>query len=267
MQTSSRTQDYLYDSNYTVSSKRDHQKAVAKSALHTLSITPSFASMFSSLQHYPSATYTLTQQPNSIPGLGADRRIYYKAKVTLTAPAFVTGVNRFRYFKRPLIPYAPSLGTQVVYAKKQLSVAQVENVPRPPSPRTKNASIQTMYRESTTQTIPYSPEYTVADPSAVPELVALNSLTWEKGLPVGVLEIEMIERARLKRAWEATLPPVLDQASFEKRLRMMEEMELKEWKERDDEIKRIQQVRLEVLAKIIRHACSNTGSVKQRMNR
>jgi len=49
----------------------------------------------------------------------------------------------------------------------------------------------------------------------------------------------MIERARLKRAWEATLPKVVDKKSYQKRLRMMEDMELQEWKEREEEIEKL----------------------------
>ncbi len=48
----------------------------------------------------------------------------------------------------------------------------------------------------------------------------------------------MIERARLKREWEKSLPKVTDDASFKRRLEMMEEMEMLEWKEREDEIKK-----------------------------
>lgn len=46
----------------------------------------------------------------------------------------------------------------------------------------------------------------------------------------------MIERAREKRAWEATLPPVNDASQLEKRRRMMEEQERKEWAFREHEI-------------------------------
>ena len=62
----------------------------------------------------------------------------------------------------------------------------------------------------------------------------------------------MIERARVKRAWEATLPKVTDAESFERRVRMMEEMELKEWEEREKEIQRLQDARLEILKQVVR---------------
>ena len=37
------------------------------------------------------------------------------------------------------------------------------------------------------------------------------------GLPAGLAEVEMIERARLKRAWEATLPSLTDMSELDKR--------------------------------------------------
>ena len=48
----------------------------------------------------------------------------------------------------------------------------------------------------------------------------------------------MIERARAKRAWEATLPPLNDPTQWEKRKRMMEEQERKEWAFRETEIEK-----------------------------
>ena len=70
-------------------------------------------------------------------------------------------------------------------------------------------------------------------------MLTLATLTYGAGLPAGVAELEMIERARAKRAWEATLPNAVDEASFKVRLKMMEDMELKEWRNREEEIKRL----------------------------
>ena len=58
------------------------------------------------------------------------------------------------------------------------------------------------------------------------------------GLPAGLAEVEMIERARAKRAWEATLPPLNDLSQLDKRRKMMEEQERKEWAFREGEIKK-----------------------------
>jgi hypothetical protein len=107
------------------------------------------------------------------------------------------------------------------------------------------------YRESEAQTDPYSPEYILPAGQQPPELLALATLTWGMGLPAGMAELEMIERARAKRAWEAMLPHVVDQETFEKRLKMMEEMELREWQEREEEIRRLQEARLLILTKVI----------------
>ena len=66
-----------------------------------------------------------------------------------------------------------------------------------------------------------------------------NSVTVAgRGLPAGLAEVEMIERARAKREWEATLPPLNDISQLEKRKRMMDEMERKEWKLREEEIEK-----------------------------
>ena len=58
------------------------------------------------------------------------------------------------------------------------------------------------------------------------------------GLPAGVREVEMIQRARAKRLWEATLPPMSDPTQLDKRRRMMEEQERKEWSFREQEIEK-----------------------------
>ncbi|KAJ3279411.1 Cilia- and flagella-associated protein 91, partial [Borealophlyctis nickersoniae] len=177
--------------------------------------------------------------------MGQDRRVFH-------SDAQVTGANRYKYFRRPIVPYVPSLGGQVVYARRPAPVVR-QAVEREVEPPVKTIGVQTMYRESEAQTDPYSPEYTLHPSSpSPPELLALATLTYGVGLPVGMAELEMIERARAKRAWEASLPLVVDQESFEVRLRMMEEMELKEWEEREEEIRRLQEARLDILARVIK---------------
>lgn len=57
-------------------------------------------------------------------------------------------------------------------------------------------------------------------------------------MPAGLAEVKMIERARAKRVWEASLPPLHDLSQLDKRRRMMEEMEAKEWAFREGEIEK-----------------------------
>ncbi|NWS51207.1 CFA91 protein, partial [Chunga burmeisteri] len=109
---------------------------------------------------------------------------------------------------------------------------------------------QTDYRDGEAQTDPYSPEYVVPSGS-VPELLTLATLTWGRGLPAGLAEVEMIERAREKRAWEATLPAMDNASQIAKRRKMMDDMERKEWAFREQEIEKLQEVRLKVLKKLL----------------
>ncbi|NXP17584.1 CFA91 protein, partial [Scytalopus superciliaris] len=122
---------------------------------------------------------------------------------------------------------------------------------------------QTDYRDSEAQTDPYSPQYTVHGGS-IPELLTLATLSWGRGLPAGLEEVEMIDRAREKRAWEASLPPMDSPSNTAKRLKMMEEMERKEWAFREQEIEKLQMVRLEVFKKMLRRREENQNKLDAR---
>lgn len=65
----------------------------------------------------------------------------------------------------------------------------------------------------------------------------------------------MIERARAKRAWEASLPPLDDMEQMDKRRRMMEEQERKEWAFREQEIQKLVRGREGVEAPIDLYFC------------
>lgn len=115
---------------------------------------------------------------------------------------------------------------------------------------------QTDYRDGEVQTDPYSPDY-VVKPGVQPELLTLATLSYGCGLPAGLAEVEMIERARAKRAWEATLPPLADIEQHDKRKRMMEDMELVEWELREKEIEKLQEARLSMLKRLLRQREEN----------
>jgi len=105
-----RPYDYLYDTNYTVSCFKDHTKALAKAQIHDVSIVPVFKNLFSTLAHYPPGYYVV--KPHSLPkDLGHNRLILHKDPQ-------VTGTNRYKYFRRPIIPYVENMGGHIVYAKK-----------------------------------------------------------------------------------------------------------------------------------------------------
>ena len=116
---------------------------------------------------------------------------------------------------------------------------------------TRTIAVQTKYRETETNTDPYTPDYTIRPGEKEPEVLSLAALTYQRGLPAGTAEVEMIERARAKRAFEASLPPTTDVSSFEIRRQMMEEQETREWKAREAEIDRIQARRLAMLERAL----------------
>ncbi|KAJ3276014.1 Cilia- and flagella-associated protein 91 [Terramyces sp. JEL0728] len=238
-----RPHDYLYDSTYTVAGLSDHLKAMNKSQAQQVIIHPTFNNMFSALRHYPPMRYQLKINPFP-KGYGEDRS-------QVVEPTNVAGQNRFKYFRRPVMPYLPIFGGQIIYSKQKTVAHAGPSLPEPIQ-KSKTVGTQTKYRESQAQTDPYSPDYIFKPNEPPPELLALSSLSHGNGLPTGVAELEMIERARVKRIWEAQLPVAVDQESFERRLKMMEEMELKEWQERENEIKKLQDERLEILTQVVR---------------
>ncbi|CAN8195174.1 unnamed protein product [Coccothraustes coccothraustes] len=119
---------------------------------------------------------------------------------------------------------------------------------------------QTDYRDGEAQTDPYSPEYVVRSGS-VPEILMLATLTWGRGLPAGQAEMEIIDRIREKRAWEAALPPMDSPSNIAKRLKMMEAMERKEWAYREEEIDKLQKVQMEVFKKVLQRREENRNEL------
>uniref|UniRef100_A0A3Q0QP10 Cilia- and flagella-associated protein 91 n=1 Tax=Amphilophus citrinellus TaxID=61819 RepID=A0A3Q0QP10_AMPCI len=152
----------------------------------------------------------------------------------------------------PLIHFAQQIPPSVVYAlpREDFETSDKSNAEQQPTHFT--VGVQTDYRESEAQTDPYSPEYVIQPGTTPSELLQMAALTWGHGLPAGLAEVEMIERARAKRAWEASLPPLSDLSQLDKRRHMMEEMEAKEWAFREGEIEKLQEARLAVLNDLLR---------------
>jgi len=110
----------------------------------------------------------------------------------------------------------------------------------------KSIAVQTVYRESEAQTDPYSPEYEVAE-GHNPEVLSFTYFKYGNGLPVSMTEMELIEQAREKRLFESMLPSSTDEACFTLRRKLMDEQEFKEWAKRENDIKKIQNERLNLL--------------------
>ncbi|KAJ0402127.1 hypothetical protein P43SY_000442 [Pythium insidiosum] len=220
----SRPLDAVYDSIYTVSrSSGPFRKSAALRA--------AFAA---ASNNQKSRTGSANQAP---PGYGA-----------------ISGAHRVKYHQRPVLPHlhaeppevllAPTAPPASLGAKKR---SQDDDDASP----TRSVGVQTMYRDSEAQTDPYSPDYTIKQSltgkQESPEVLTLLHLHHQKGLPAGPAEIEVIERNRKKKAFEASLPPMTDEASFLLRKAMMETQETREWAYREAEIDALHEQRVELL--------------------
>jgi Cilia- and flagella-associated protein 91 len=158
----------------------------------------------------------------------------------------VSGRDRHIYFKRPIIPLLqpqiPEVVMQLHDSQKPHESLQSEIKVE----ATKTVEIQTMFRESEAQTIPYSPEYTIK-PGEDPEVLNFTYFVYGNGLPASMTEMELIEQSREKRLFESMLPSSTDEACFLLRRKLMDEQEFKEWAKRENDIKRIQNERLNLL--------------------
>ncbi|KAJ8283072.1 hypothetical protein COCON_G00055910 [Conger conger] len=257
-----RAHDYLYDPNCTFGSETDHTRArfQALASVERVKKVPEFKTMFSDLPHHPRYALRL-DAADPVPAF-IDRRWRGPAEAmqhTGFSPAGrgdagdcdVSGSERWKYFTRPLIPFTQMVPPEVVFGaprSPRFSLDTPQEHVMFASHRTVHT--QTDYRDSEAQTDPYTPKHAVR-PGSSPELLTLLTLTWNHGLPAGQPEVEMIERMRLKRAWEATLPPLNDLAQLSRRRRMMDEMERKEWAFREGEIQKLQEKRLALLTQVI----------------
>merc|ERR1740133_801132 len=104
-----------------------------------------------------------------------------------------------------------------------------------PEPKTKTVGTQSVYRESESQTNPYSPDYFIV-PNQVPEVLTLTHLTYGMGLPATEAELTVIERTRQKRLFESMLPPPTDEFNLALRAQLMEQQEFRVWADREKTI-------------------------------
>uniref|UniRef100_A0A8C3PM19 Cilia- and flagella-associated protein 91 n=1 Tax=Calidris pygmaea TaxID=425635 RepID=A0A8C3PM19_9CHAR len=247
---------------YTLSSEKDHSKSNVQVQLvgDRMVKAPMLRSMFSTLVHFPGYSLLLEGKDPVPPFI--NRRWRGRAQHCLEAlqqlavaqsslqiPQIVyedpevSGRNRYKYFARTEPVVHSALRDSNVFG-----------------PKLRTLGTQTDYRDGEAQTDPYSPEYVVPHGS-IPELLTLATLTWGRELPAGLAEVEMIERAREKRAWEATLPAMDDTSQIAKRRKMMDDMERKEWAFREQEIEKLQEVRLEVLKKLLWRRVENQNEL------
>lgn len=161
----------------------------------------------------------------------------------------VNGGQRYKYFRRPLVPYLQSSSPSVVFASNGGSITSLsregETVARIPPKKT--VGVQTMYRDSEAQTDPYTPNFVLKPGEKRPEVLSIAGLTFENGLPAKMEEVRAIEYERKKRAYEASLPPMTDELSFLVRRKMMERQERDEFNRKERDIEEQNRQRLEMM--------------------
>jgi len=155
----------------------------------------------------------------------------------------ISGAARHKYFRRPIIPFMNAQPPEVLFAPEAEQASALELPPPEPEPLIKDAECQSMYRDTEAQTNPYTPDH-VGPAGTNPEVLTLQALTFASGLPAGLNEVKMIERARAKREFEATLPPMTDEVSLNLRRVMMGEQEMRDWTVREEQIKEVHEEKL-----------------------
>jgi hypothetical protein len=84
----------------------------------------------------------------------------------------------------------------------------------------------------------------------VPEIVYIAD-TIESVTYPGLREVEIIERARKRRSWELSLPPIKQADEIPTRVAALEAFEWEEWIAREKDINECQQARLKIVADLI----------------
>lgn len=176
----------------------------------------------------------------------------------------VTGSHRYKFFSRQIysgLATSNSLEAALLTGQNtNVHEFQLEES----AEGSRTIGIQTDYRESECQTLPWEPEYVIPEKLSSkqqyrslrfhcdgPEVLTLKHLTFGDGLPPGLNEIDHIDKLRAKRAFEAALPAIDDLEQLPVRQQLIEEWEEKEWAERCAEITGLQAERLALLEEAI----------------
>lgn len=242
--------DHLYDPLYTASSCRDvwreNYMALRRSA--PVQIFPVYKNMFTELTYESRNQYSLLQNPVPFEPSG----IEVKTEL-LNIAGNVVGHDRPKYFANP-ITNEKTLSVQLADPKP--STSNIE-------PRTRTTACQTLYRESSAQTLPWLPEAILRQQeNKTPELLQMAGMIDGNEYP-GEKEIEIIERARCRREWEERLPPITSPDELTKRKPVMEAFEWDQLMQQETEIDRCQRLRYEMVERMMYDRETNNQNSSQ----
>lgn len=216
--------------------------------------------MFSELPNKPRTQLVQRPQPPIQPYIPAEHQ---ENDPALLRRIDVRGSDRVKFFchiiNLPLenvLPIQPRF-TLEKYTQREANAGKTH----------KDAYVETKYRESSAQTSPWQPgHYYVQE--KVPELLEIGFLKWGKGLPAGVFEVKLIERARMKRQWDKYLEEMFQRDPDVEKLRdCIEAVEREEWAIREGEIQEIQNLRYELLVEMFTEIVDKSKTrVEQKLN-
>lgn len=188
-----------------------------------------------------------------------------KAPMKQTAEEYVSGNMRFYFIKHAVVDKEED-STPIIYEQKRQLVPDhsfdklqsSQNKLNDPANlysnnllqnqreiiySTRTIGTQTLLRESEAQTHP-APLGKIKKDGTFQEINELKDLHFGNGLPADTHIIELIEKAREKRAFNDALPPLSDEASFNLRNRFTNDQENREWKQKEKEMEEINNKRL-----------------------
>lgn len=233
--------DHLYDPIYTISCPRDIWKknfeALRKSA--PVQIYPVYENMFTELTYETRNRYSLVQ--NDLPVEPEPSLCMAEARNQMNCDSF-SGTERPKYFSHPL-SNIQTLNVQLAEVPKDLFPITIKE--------SKTQGCQTLYRESSAQTLPWLPDAYIRDGSdGMPEIVEFAHMVEGFDFP-GLKEIEIIERTRFKREWEHQLPFAKTPDEYGNRKVVLEAFEWDQWTQREQEIDRCQQLRYRMVLQMV----------------
>ncbi|XP_026318467.1 cilia- and flagella-associated protein 91-like isoform X2 [Hyposmocoma kahamanoa] len=252
----SRAHDYLYDSAYIVSGARDYARTVFKAAMGSAQpiIQPVYKTMFSELRKYPRMRVVLHQNCRLPSHLDRSYNAYL-ARVehaTVSPMPSLTGKDRFKFCTLP---------KKITTAMQTVSPEFHPTSPVPiatDSGKPKNKGTQSLYRESSAQTIPWQPDAKpLNDQKGTPEVLYLDKLEWGPGdpyrtgdLPADFHTTEIINKMRHARIWTEVVEAGVFPRWMKNRNNIIQDIETKDWVFREAEIDELQDIRLTLLHKL-----------------
>lgn len=273
--------DHLYDPVYATSGHRDVQRNNYRSmaASARVGVYPVFQTMFTDLLWRRRNLYV--PQSNMLPNIHRMANSSLPecpiVQSTYAKPAvLVSGADRAMFFNKPL------KNTNTIALRLNLLDIDCCCIPVPLcSVRPQAVGCQSEFRIQSAQTNPWMPDAVIRnangtqEPAETPEVVYVADLLREDRINCmpGVYEAELVTRARKRRTWERSLPPIATQKDFEGRRTVLEAFEWEAWIGRENRIEYCQRLRLGIVQRLMKErqekhkfdCVARTESSKQRL--